>query len=461
MFEQGADKAISPANPQPDDSLRTELDSRRPGRLSVGRLGKRWAVTSRVRVWKLGWGFGDQATSSATNLLLTIAAARVLGVHSLGLVVIGFAVYLAALGFQRALISQPLVVSTAALPQEKREAGSRCAVVASLLLGAIVALLMVVVGMAIGGSVGRGLLIFSPWIPFALLQDFWRSVLFRDSLGRSAAANDGLWLVVMLVALIPAWMLGADWAIVAAWGLGALSGALLGFAQTRLWFVSPLVALRLWRRDLWPFGRWLFVGSIAYGVSSQANVFLIAALLGPAALGGLRAVETVFAPLSLVLPAVSLPALPIMTRRLAIGPNEGKRFAVQVSGLLAGITATYVILAGMGGDTLLRGVFGDSFVGFDSLILPIAIQQVVMATGGGFDLLLQGGKRGRAIVLLFMATAPLGLALVGITAAAGTIVTVAWGLVVVRLTVVIATAVVALRGIGRGDRLRRMQPVEA
>jgi O-antigen/teichoic acid export membrane protein len=409
----------------------------------------------------MGWGFVDQAASSGTNLLLTIVAARVLGAHSLGIVVIGFAVYLTVVGFQRALVSQPLVVATAASQSELRRSSSRCAVTTSLIFGVGVAGLMLAVGLATGGTIGRALLIFSPWMPFVLIQDLWRSMLFRDSSGRAAAANDVLWLAVMLIALVPAWMIGTDWAIVGAWGLGAMAGALAGFFQTRLLLATPLRALKQWRSDLWPFGRWLFVGSVAYGASSQASVFLIAALLGPAAVGGVRAVETVFAPLSLLLPAISLPALPIMTRRLAISPSKGKRFAIEVSGVLMVITAGYVVLAALGGDTLLVAVFGNAFRGFNGLIIPIAIQQVVMASGGGFDLLLQGGKRGRAIVLLFVATAPLSLGLVAVTAATGTIVTVAWGLVVARLAVVLATAAVALKGTKRGDHLKRMQPVEA
>lgn len=401
-----------------------------------------WSA-ARNRVVKLSWGLVDQAASSATNLLLTVATGRVLGARSLGVVVIGFTAYLLLLGLQRALISEPVVVSTAAARADERLSASRSALTLTLLAGGALSVLMAIVGLSVGGAAGRALWLFSPWMPFALLQDLWRSILFRDSRGRAAAANDSLWLLGMALALIFAWSLRSDWAIIGAWGFGAALGATTGFAQTRLRPSPPLGAWAYWRRELWPFGRWLFGGSIAAGAGSQGSVLLTAALLGPGALGGLRAAQTVFAPLTLLSPAIALPALPAMSRRVAVSYQSAKWFAVKLSGLLAALTTAYVGLVTLGGSGLLTRIFGVSFQGYQDLILPISVQQIIAGTGGGFMLLLLATRGGHAIFAVNMVAVPLSLIAIAVGSAVGGLVGVAWGLTAVAVASAITVATLA------------------
>ena len=63
----------------------------------------------------MSWGLVDQGFSSATNFGLTVIAGRLVGPKGLGVVYIGFSLYLFVLSFQRALVTDPLVVSSAPL----------------------------------------------------------------------------------------------------------------------------------------------------------------------------------------------------------------------------------------------------------------------------------------------------------------------------------------------------------
>jgi O-antigen/teichoic acid export membrane protein len=204
-----------------------------------------------------------------------------------------------------------------------------------------------------------------------------------------------------------------------------------GVVQMRLRPMSVAKALSVWRSDLWPFGRWLFGSGIVYTAGSQTSVFVIGALLGTAAVGGLRAVQTVFAPLTLLSPAIALPALPTMTRKLATAFGEARIFALQLAGIVVVLTTVYVTLVGVLGADLLNIVFGRSFVVYENLILPVAVQQVIAAAGVGFDLLLRAGKRGRAIFGITAATGLLLVSLVAVSAWAGDLLTVAWSTAVV------------------------------
>ena len=142
-------------------------------------------------------------------------------------------------------------------------------------------------------------LIFTPWLVPALIQQTWRSILFRDRRASAAAANDGIWFLAMALAVPFAWWVGTDWALVGAWGLGATAGMLLGFAQTRLRPRGLLSTWSWWRSDTLPFGKWN-AGTVLVGSLGTSSVtFTVAAILGASALGGLRAAQTIFAPLTL------------------------------------------------------------------------------------------------------------------------------------------------------------------
>ena len=149
------------------------------------------------------WGFVSQGASSATNLLLSIASARLLGPSGLGVVFIGFAFYLGALGLQRALVTEPLVVLDSSRSDDRIESGSNASALTSVLTLAIgFSALSVVLGGAIPGEAGRGILLFAPVLVPALLHDFWRWTLFKDRRGMAAAFIDAAAFVVMAIGIL-------------------------------------------------------------------------------------------------------------------------------------------------------------------------------------------------------------------------------------------------------------------
>jgi O-antigen/teichoic acid export membrane protein len=297
--------------------------------------------------------------------------------------------------------------------------------------GTGVAVIMAAVGLFVGVSTERALLIFAPWVPFALVQDLCRSVLFRDSLGRIAARNDIIWLTVTAIVTIGAWQLGTDWAVVGAWGIGAAAASVAGVLRSGIRPSLPRPALKYWRRRLWPLGRWLLASGMAYNATAQANVFVVGGVLGTASLGGLRVVQTAFAPLTLLSPAVSLPVLPAMARRWSHGISAARRLALQTSSLLLAITASYAVIVSFIGDSLLTFVFGDTFSEYEYLILPIAVQQVVLAASVGFDLLLRAGSHGRTLFIVRLFTGMAGVGAVAVAATTGDLLAVAWSMVAV------------------------------
>jgi O-antigen/teichoic acid export membrane protein len=347
---------------------------------------------------RVAWGFVDQGLSSVSNFAITLLAARLLGPSGLGMVVIGFATYLLALSFQRTLIAQPLVISSTSLGTADRSYAARASVTATLALGVAATVLLAGIGLALGGAPGRGLVLVAPWMVAALLQDHWRTILFREERGFAAASNDAAWVVAMAIAVPVAWELRTGWAVVGCWGFGAAVAAVVGLAQTRLAPAPLETSWRWWHREAWPLGKWLAGEGVVYMAGSQATLFALVGILGTAAIGGLRAATTIFGPLTLLRPAVALPGLPAVTRAQATSPSRATLLAMKLSGSLLALTLLYVLALAALRSQVLSVVFGGAFGRYGNLLLPIGTEQTAGALVIGFSLLLKVRRRGGPVL---------------------------------------------------------------
>jgi O-antigen/teichoic acid export membrane protein len=361
-----------------------------PGRQS------RTALTG-LRQRGLVWGIADQSISSATNLALAILAGRWLGPADLGLVAVGFAAYVIALVLLRATVTEPAVVTSA--DPEHRSTSTRAGLTLTLGAGIAIALVLAGIGLSMRGTVAGGLLLFAPWIVPALLQDFWRFTLFGRARRSHAAANDLVWLVVMAAAVPIAWSWNEPWAIVGCWGLGATIAAFVGFAQVRVGPASLRTSLAWWRTEAASLGGWLAVEAGFLVLGSQGAVLLLASVIGTADLGGLRAVQSIFVPLTLIGPAITLPGLPALASALGRSTEEARALATRLTLLALVLAGTYVGVFLLAPGSLLGTVYGSAFVRFADLAIPVAFAQMAHAAATGDILLLKAGRRGRALAL--------------------------------------------------------------
>jgi O-antigen/teichoic acid export membrane protein len=403
---------------------------------------------------QVSWGLVSQAFSSATNFALSVIAGRLVGPRGLGVIYIGFAVYVLALSLQRALVTDPFVVATAGFAHAERAAATRIATTVVLVFAGTVSLLLLVVGAAFGGDVGRGLVLFAPWTGIALVQDSWRAALFRDRRGRAGAMNDVTWAVAMAATLPLALVVDRDWAVVAIWGAGAFAGAVLGVGQLRTAPERLGRSIGWWREHAWPLGRWLALESLFVSLGAQVVVFLLAAILGPRDVGGLRAVEAVFAPMTLVVQAIALPGLPLLSRTLKTSFTEARVWAMRLSLISLGLVVLYLGAVGAVRDQILRAVFGDAFTAFSYLIIPIGLSQLFYALSVGFALLLRADGRGRSLILGRFIGSGATLALIWILAVTNGLRGSAWGRA-------LGAAVTAATMIALAQRHRRVATANA
>ena len=101
-------------------------------------------------------------------------------------------------------------------------------------------------------------------------------------------------------------------------------------------------------------------------VCSYGAVMLLALVLGATELGALRAVLSAMTPLSLIIPAISLPGLPALARASTRSGLEARKLAWQL-GIAAGLIAAGYVLVFRLAPGLLALLFGDEFAGYASL----------------------------------------------------------------------------------------------
>ncbi len=270
---------------------------------------------------------------------------------------------------------------------------------AALLLGAVASTVgTAVAGVVCRGDVGRGLLIVAPWLAVLLIQDFWRTVLFRDGRPRAAVVNDGAWLVAMALVAPIAWQIDSPWAFVACWAFGGAVGTLLGIGQTRCFPRRLRSAIRWWRLQVWPLARWLGAQSVVFSIGSLGAVFILVAVVGTTGLGGYRAVTTIFAPLTLVGAALALPGLPAISRERRTSRDAAVALSTRIGLVSLAVTGVYIGILGVGAGSVTTRVFGASFQSFEYLIWPVGVTQLASAVGVGFTLLLMAEARGFALL---------------------------------------------------------------
>jgi O-antigen/teichoic acid export membrane protein len=310
----------------------------------------------------------DQAISSGSNFLLAIAVGRFLGPHDFGAFALAVAIWIVAYGVFRALVQDPMTVF-----------GEKDIAIASY-LGATVlvstaACVVLVVGAllagidTVGGSTVVVLAVFSPAL---FVQDFWRRVAFMRGVPMRAVWNDLAFVTVQITGLVILERTGDFTAgtAVAAWGLGAAAGAMIGIRQFRPGFVSLRDSLGV-LRTVSRLGSWLVLDFLLNRSAKQAVLFVIAATLGSAAVGGVQVSITLLGFTNILILGGSAAALSDGSRAFENGGIPGMRRVV--GGNTVGLTATVAactIAFALAAAQVIPAVYGHRFDPYVS-IAPI------------------------------------------------------------------------------------------
>ena len=347
----------------------------------------------------------DQCVASASNFAVGVVVARVSGPTGLGAFALAYTCWVLLTSIHRSLITDPMTI-LGDMRQEEKEVFIRRGFAAEIVLGFAASLLFVVVAatfLAIGQhTFGMGLLAVAPWIIFLDLQDYWRWIGFMQGLPRKALQNDLVFIVVQAVGFGIVALTGqrSVFVAVAAWGLGAAIASLYGLRQ---FSVRPsLLGGLAFLLSRLPTSRWLAGERAASWAATQLYLLLAGALLGVAALGGLKAAQAlVLGPTIVVINAGGSFGLPEASRQLA---EHGWRAMARVARFVAAAavlsTGVWAIAIFAAGGTLLGSLYGPAFIPYVTSARIFAVSLLVSVFAIGPTLTLTATFRVRPLFIL-------------------------------------------------------------
>jgi O-antigen/teichoic acid export membrane protein len=325
-----------------------------------------------------------QMISSGSNFLLGILIARAGGASALGQFGVAFLIWLAVLGANRALVTEPMTVTGSV---DDRRAQLPEGLIASLVLGgwATIALLGVCLGVHLIGVDVTALLALAACIPSLLAHDFCRSTAFRLQCPGRALAGDAGFAVVQAALSIGLFEAGVreSAAFVLAWGIGATAGAIVGIVLNG---IRPILrgGVRHIRR-LWAHSRW-FLGEFCTAFpADQGYLLLLPLLLGSVQFGLYRSGAGLLGPVVVILVAGGNIGLPESVRRLRENGMPGlSRYALRLTALVLGVVILYCGFVAIFAEWLLRMTYGPQFTEAVTITRLIAVQYVLLALSFGF-----------------------------------------------------------------------------
>ncbi len=350
----------------------------------------------------MGWALLDQMVVSGANFATGVLLARHLGIEMFGQYSLYWLLILFVLALQIALVGAPMMVITPKVDPDRvrsyygatlvLQAVLSTAVFGLTILVFVVANQIIVIDQPV--SLALSVAVASLTIP---LHEYYRRIFLAMQRRKAALMLDvaryGLQVAVLLAIVIIAeepvaipdivWML-------AGCGLVAAAGAAACMPRPSL----QATLFRTFVRRHWRFGKWLGVSALLQ-LASVGIVYLVAGwLVGTAAVGAMRACETIMNVLNVLFRGAENALIPVLSKYIGDKNLTGFRDAlVEATKIGAVVTVVVVLFVGVFSDQIMDLVFGDEYAAYHYLILLYCVIYLVrffaVPTGGGLHALEQ------------------------------------------------------------------------
>jgi O-antigen/teichoic acid export membrane protein len=352
---------------------------------------------------RLGLAAIDQVIASLSNFAVGAAIARIAGLKAFGAYALVYAAWVLLAGFHRSLITDPMSIEND-VHADNAVGNVRVGLAGELALGVVAAAVATGTGFVLVAvhqrEFGVCFIGIAPWLPCLLAQDYWRWVGFMKAQPQKALANDVVFDVLQVAAFILLYVSGMHSALLAivAWGVGATGGAFFGLVQhaTRISLRGGVERMR----QRWYFSKWLVATNLMSAATAQSTLILSGALLGPAAIGGLKAaLNLVIGPSMVPIQAAGSVGLPEASKQLAQHGWQGlqrvQRWITAVSMITVGLLVLVILFFGR---DLLTLVYGPAFGRFATVADIIAISFFITTTAHGAILCLKTTRQTRSLL---------------------------------------------------------------
>jgi O-antigen/teichoic acid export membrane protein len=369
----------------------------------------------------------DQVISGASNVLMAVLAARILGVEAFGLFGIVFLVYTLAVGVSRSLVSEPLLVHPLEAEERPGEViGSGLLV--SVGLGVIVLLAGFVV-VPWNESLGYALVVLGGCLPLLVLQDLGRYQAFAIQKPGLAIVLDVVWLVLVfggVAALAVTHARTLVWFIVVWAGSGAAAGLLLFL----LYRVRKIPITLVWLRFTWGFSWRYLISFTSIQGAALVGSAAVGAIAGARALGAVQGTLLLQRPISTFVSAAG--AAGVGDIRRSGTAHEVRRHIARIGGLSTiGATLNAIVLVILP-DRLGEIILGATWYATKPLLPATAVALVCAGLIVGARTGLLGMRRPTAAVVIDLVSTVAGLVATILGAAVDGARGAVWGVAAVR-----------------------------
>lgn len=318
-------------------------------------------------------GLVDQGLASFSNLLVSVSLAHVSTKAEFGAFGVVFAFYLIAITLGRGAVGSVASLRIASLTDGDAQAVMSQGVSVSLILGLTLGVPLSVVGWAVGGTFGWFLTVLGFSLPILILQDSLRFFAFSRDRGLVAAMNDGSWLAAQ-VALLGVLMIADKADPVTFFGVWAITSGIGAVAGLVLMRLRPVWGgLRCWYDQFGSLIRSLVTEQLFITGVAQGAPLLVGIVSGISSVGQMRAVQTVFGPVTAFNTGLSMAVVPPAARRWA---NGDARFHIPLrrnGAFVALVALTWAIVIVFMPESAGEALLGPSWHGAESIAIVTGI----------------------------------------------------------------------------------------
>jgi O-antigen/teichoic acid export membrane protein len=316
---------------------------------------------------KTGWAVADQALSSATNVAITVLAARTLDPAGFGAFSLVIVIYLLAVGISRGFVTEPLLSRPVAIDDSWAKTFS--AVTGGVLpIAAVAAAVVAIAATFASRDLRMAGLMLAVALPGLLVQDAWRFCFMAQGRPAAALVNDATWAAAQatIVGLLASTRGLSLFALLLAWAGGSAVAAFAGAVQAS---ARPSIGRgRDWLRSHVDIGGRYTVEFLTASGAAQLGVMGLGAIAGLPAVGAVRAAQTLFGPINIVYSGMYLVLVPAGAA-LARRPRQLARSMVKASVGLSAFAAAWTLAALLIPERVGRALFGTSWDATDRLVL--------------------------------------------------------------------------------------------
>lgn len=363
---------------------------------------------------RASWGIVDQLISSGSNFAVVALVAATSSVDEFGAFAVAYTVYALALGVQRAVGGEILLLRVEQESDRLALDGARLVGLATL-LGIASGALLAFASLAVEPEVAGNLRALGAVLPFLLAQDALRYYFFASRRPTEAVLNDAVWAALALVPFATIAFLAVDTSpnlLILIWGAGAAVSAILGLTRART--APRLEGFHLWfsedRRRVSSFLADFVLTAGAFLLALQ----MISIIAGIGAIAAMHGAQLLFTPFAAVVSGariIILPALANVSHR----PNTELRRRVRIAAqILYGFAIGWAALVLVVPDPIGRVILGDTWSAAKPLLPWVAVYWVartgalpaldgLRALGGGRRLVALGAITGSLIMIAAVA----------------------------------------------------------